>query len=70
MNEQQLEAALSLLIDDMEGDQGDRHEIYMRLRTIFEGMRAMGMPLPDDLVRLEEELAEEFMKDKKASDRL
>jgi hypothetical protein len=70
MNEQQLEAALSLLIDDMEGDQGDRHEIYMRLRTIFESMRAMGMPLPDDLVRLEEELAEEFMKDKKASDRL
>ena len=69
MTEQQLEAALSLLIDDMEGDQGDRHEIYMRLRSIFEGMRAMGMPLPEDLVRLEEELAEEFMKDKKASDR-
>ena len=70
MDEHELEAALSLLIDDMEGDQGDLHEIYMRLRTIFEGMRAMGMPLPDDLVRLEEELAAEFVKDKKASDRL
>ena len=59
MNEQQFEAGLSLLIDDMEGDLGDRHEIFMRLR-------AMGMPLPDDLVRLEGELAEEFVRDKKA----
>ena len=70
MDEQELEAALSLLIDDMEGDLGDRHEIFMRLRTIFQSMRAMGMPLPDDLLRLEEELAAEFEKDKKASDRL
>ena len=69
MDEQELEAALSLLIDDMEGDLGDRHEIFMRLRTIFQSMRAMGMPLPDDLLRLEEELAAEFEKDKKASDR-
>lgn len=70
MNEQQFEAGLSLLIDDMEGDLGDRHEIFMRLRTIFEGMRAMGMPLPDDLVRLEGELAEEFVRNKKASNRI
>ena len=69
MDEQELEAALSLLIDDMEGDLGDRHEIFMRLRTIFQSMRAMGMPLPDDLLRLEEELAAELEKDKKASDR-
>jgi hypothetical protein len=70
MDEQELEAALSLLIDDMEGDLGDRHEIFMRLRTIFQSMRAMGMPLPDDLLRLEQELAAEFELDKKASDRL
>lgn len=68
MDKPELEAALSLLIDDMEGDLGDRHEIYMRLRSIFQGMRAMGMPLPDDLRRLEEELAAEFEKDKKASE--
>jgi hypothetical protein len=30
----------------------------------------MGMPLPDDLLRLEGELAAEFELDKKASDRL
>lgn len=69
MDEQELEAALSLLIDDMKADLGDSHEIFMRLRTIFQSMRAMGMPPPDDLLRLEEELAAEFEKDKKASDR-
>jgi hypothetical protein len=69
MDEQELEAALSLLIDDMEGDLGDRHEIFMRLRTIFQSMRAMDMPLPDDLLRLEGQLAAEFEKDKMASDR-
>ena len=70
MDEQELEAALSLLIDDMEGDLGDRHEIFMRIRTMLQSLRAMGMPLPDDLLRLEKELAAEFEKDKKASDRL
>jgi hypothetical protein len=70
MDEQELEAALSLLIDELEGDQGDRHEIYMRLRTIFQSMRAMGIPLPDDLLRLEEKLVAEFEKDINARDLL
>ena len=70
MDEQELEAALSLLIDELEGDQGDRHEIYMRLRTIFQSMRAMGIPLPDDLLRLEEKLVAEFEKDTNARDLL
>ena len=60
MDTQELEAALSNLLTDMEGEQGDKHEIYMRLMQILSGMRAFGMPLPDDLVRLERELEEEF----------
>ena len=70
MDGKELEVALSLLIDDMEGDQSDQHETYIRLRTIFKGTRAMGRPLPDDLVRLEEEVAAELAKDRKNSDRL
>lgn len=60
MNRQELQAALSLLLDEMEGDQGDSHEIFLRLAQILSQMRAHGMPLPDDLVRLEAELAEDF----------
>ncbi len=60
MEERELEAALSLLIADMEGEQGDSHEIYLKLRQILASMRAMGMPLPDDLVRMEREMSAEF----------
>jgi hypothetical protein len=60
MDEQELEAALSLLLEDLEGEIGDVGDIYTRLTQILNGMRAFGMPLPDDLVRLEKELADEL----------
>ena len=65
---ERLKAELSLLIDQMEGDQGDRHEIYLRIREKLNELRAMGMPLPDDLVRLEEGFEAEFAADKEASE--
>lgn len=60
ISEQELEAAIALLIEEMEGDQGDAHEIYLRLRQLLDQMRATGMPLPDDLVKLEHDLSAEF----------
>lgn len=60
MNEQELEVALSLLLEDMEDQGTDSHEIFVRLDQLFNSMRALGMPLPEDLVRLHEELAEGF----------
>jgi hypothetical protein len=60
MDRQQFEAALSLLLEQMEGETEDRHELYQRLMQILGAMRATGMPLPDDLVRLEREMEEEF----------
>jgi len=68
MDRDEIEAAVSLLLDDMEGEWGDRHEIYLRIRQTLDQMRAMGMPLPDDLVRLEDELAAEFTEDLKGTD--
>jgi hypothetical protein len=56
----ELAAAASLLIDEMEGEQGDRHEIWLRLQTILQQIRATGMPVPDDLARMEQELEKEF----------
>ncbi|MEE8270124.1 MAG: hypothetical protein V3R98_00120 [Alphaproteobacteria bacterium] len=69
MDQQELEATLSLLLQDMEGEWGDRHEIHMRLRQTLDGMRAMGMPLPDDLVRMERDLAAEFAADQSNGDK-
>lgn len=60
MDRQQLEAALSLLLEQMEGEIEDRHELYQRLMQTLSAMRATGMPLPEDLVRLEREMEEEF----------
>lgn len=60
-----LKAELALLINQMENQPEDRHELYQQVREKLNEMRAFGMPLPDDLVRLEEELEAEFAAAKK-----
>ena len=44
LDRQEIEAALSLLLDEMEGEQGPSHEVYLRLVQILDSMRATGMP--------------------------
>ena len=65
LDKQEIEAAVLELLEEMEGELGDAHEIYLKLRQTLDGMRALGMPLPDDLVRMEQELAAEFKADMK-----
>jgi hypothetical protein len=60
LDKQDIEAAVLELLAEMEGEPGDAHEIYLKLRQTLDGMRAIGMPLPDDLVRMEKEMAAEF----------
>ena len=60
-------AEISLLMNEMQGEQGDEHEIYMKIRQILDTMKAEGLPLPDDLVKLEEELEAQFAADAKAA---
>jgi hypothetical protein len=62
-----LEAELALLINQMENQPEDRHELYQQIREKLNEMRAFGMPLPDDLVRLEKELEAEFRADERAA---
>ena len=63
MDSKDLEAEVSLLLDTMEGDQGDRHEIYLRVRQLLSNLQAVGMPPPDDLVRLAAALEIDFKTD-------
>lgn len=67
MSFEELKAELSLLFDEMEGDQGDRHEIYLRIREKLEALKALGLPLPEDLVQLERALEAEFTADVETS---
>jgi hypothetical protein len=60
MDREQLEAALSLLLDEMDGEIEDSHEIYLRLTMLLNQMRALNMPIPDDLAQMEAEMSKEF----------
>ncbi len=57
---EKLMAQISLLATQMENQPEDKHELYLQLRERLSEIRSMGMPLPDDLIRLEQELEAEF----------
>ncbi len=66
MDKQDLEVLASEVLQQMESGELERHEIHERLRQTLDQMRAFGMPLPDDLVALEQELAGEFVDEAKS----
>jgi hypothetical protein len=57
---ERLKAEISLLVTQMENQPDDKHEVYLQLREKLSEMRATGMPLPEDLLRLERALEAEF----------
>ena len=62
-----LKAELALLLNQMENQPEDRHELSLQIREKLNEMRAFGMPLPDDLVRLERELEAQFRAEERAA---
>ncbi|PHS78901.1 MAG: hypothetical protein COB59_04770 [Rhodospirillaceae bacterium] len=63
MSMQELEMMASELLREFEGGTLERHEVHEKLRQTLDQMRAFGMPLPQDLVDLEKELAGEFVQE-------
>jgi hypothetical protein len=59
-------AEIGLLVTAMNDAPQDRHELYLLLRHKLSELRAYGMPLPDDLVRLEKGLEAEFAAERNA----
>ncbi len=49
-------AAINLLVEQMDHEADDLHEVHLKLREHLDQLRATGMPLPDDLVELERRL--------------
>ena len=55
-----LKMKISLLLTQMQNEPEDRHELYLQLKEKLSELKAVGMPLPDDLVKMETELEAEF----------
>lgn len=60
-----LKAELALLINQMENQPDDPHELYLQIRERLNEMRAFGMPLPEDLVEFERDMERRFAKAKR-----
>jgi hypothetical protein len=51
-----IKAEIAMLLSEMVNQPEDNHEVHEQLREKLNEIRAMGMPLPDDLVELEKRL--------------
>jgi hypothetical protein len=60
-----LKAELALLINQMENQPEDPHELYLQIREKLNEMRAFGMPLPEDLVEFERDMEKRFAQTKR-----
>lgn len=58
-----LEAELGILLGELNEGTGDRQELYEMLREKLNEMRAYGMPIPEDLAKLEKDLETELFGD-------
>lgn len=59
---EQLQAEISLLLNQINEQPEDLHELYEMLHQKLNEMRATGQPLPQDLVELERKLLRDFPK--------
>ena len=57
---EEIKARISLLLQEMVNQPVDEHEIQEQLREKFSELRALGLPLPADLVELEQRLEAGF----------
>lgn len=55
---EQIKAQIALLLEEMVNQPEDAHEMHEQLREKLGELRALGMPLPQDLVDLERRLDE------------
>lgn len=57
---EEIKASINLLLSQMENQPEDKHEVLELIREKLEELKAMGMPLPEDLVALEKGLDAEM----------
>jgi hypothetical protein len=57
---EQFRVQLAMLLDEIAKNPADAHEMQETLRERLTEMQALGLPLPDDLVGLEEYLEDDL----------
>jgi len=57
-----IKAQISLLLEEMVNQPEDAHQLQESIHEMLGELKASGMPLPQDLVELEERLEAEFEK--------
>lgn len=57
---EQFRAQIAMIMDEIAAQPEDAHALQERLRETLAEMRALGLPLPDDLVAAEMALEEEL----------
>lgn len=62
---ERLKTELSILLTEMQNEPEDAHELYLQIKDKLNELKAFGMPLPEDLVRMEHALEAEFAADKR-----
>jgi len=60
-----IKAEIALLFEEMNNKPEDTHQLEIMLREKLNTLKAEGMPLPKDLVRLEKQLDKSFISRKK-----
>lgn len=61
----QIKLEIEQLLTDMQNQPQDSHEIYLSVMEKLNQLKATGMPLPEDLVKLEQELEKEFTEEQR-----
>ncbi len=56
---EQLKAGIYLILEEIEKRPEDRHILQEELREKISELRAQGLPVPDDILRLEQELEDD-----------
>lgn len=57
---EQFRAGIAMLLDEIAANPSNAHELQESLREKLSEMQALGLPLPDDLVGLEEYLEDDL----------
>lgn len=55
-----IKAEISLLLNQMDNQPEDRQELYLKLQEKLNELKAFGLPLPQDLTTLMQQLESEF----------
>ena len=64
-----VKAEIGILLTRMQNEPEDSHEIYLHLMEKLNELKAFGLPIPDDLARLEAALEAEFATEMRDAER-